>query len=115
MSRARRIDTGVLSLSTPGVYFGDVAEARSWAREVNEFCALLLGIALVKPRAHYVVPAALAYSLFAVPHFFYHLMNREMAGPGQQVFLTVGNAVVALLGLAPIPLVLSRRSSPAPR
>ncbi len=33
------IQTGVLSLSTPGVYFGDLAEARSWAREVNEFCA----------------------------------------------------------------------------
>jgi hypothetical protein len=78
--------------------------------------ALLLGIALIKPRAHYVVPAALAYSLFAVPHFFYHLLNMEMASAGQQVFLTVGNAVVALLGLTPILLVaISRRSGPAPR
>lgn len=33
------IQTGILSLSTPGVYFGDVAEARSWAREINEYCA----------------------------------------------------------------------------
>ncbi|MFI9380125.1 amidohydrolase family protein [Kutzneria sp. NPDC052558] len=36
------IQTGVLSLSTPGVYFGDVPEARSWAREINEFCAALV-------------------------------------------------------------------------
>jgi len=33
------IQTGILSLSTPGVWFGDNAEARSWAREINEFCA----------------------------------------------------------------------------
>jgi predicted TIM-barrel fold metal-dependent hydrolase len=33
------IRTGILSLSTPGVYFGDVTEARSWARSVNEYCA----------------------------------------------------------------------------
>jgi predicted TIM-barrel fold metal-dependent hydrolase len=33
------IQTGILSLSTPGVYFGDVAEARRWAREINEFTA----------------------------------------------------------------------------
>ncbi|HTI27622.1 MAG TPA: amidohydrolase, partial [Kutzneria sp.] len=31
------IQTGILSLSTPGVWFGDNAEARSWAREINEF------------------------------------------------------------------------------
>ncbi|MEU0883386.1 amidohydrolase family protein [Lentzea sp. NPDC005914] len=33
------IQTGILSLSTPGVYFGDVAEAQKWAREINEYCA----------------------------------------------------------------------------
>lgn len=33
------IQTGILSLSTPGVYFGDAVEARRWAREVNEYSA----------------------------------------------------------------------------
>ncbi|MFC0540723.1 hypothetical protein [Kutzneria chonburiensis] len=70
--------------------------------------ALLLAIAFVKPRTHFVVPAALAYSMFAVPHFFYHLLNTEVASPGQQALLTIANAVVALLGLAPIPVALLR-------
>ncbi|MVU80663.1 amidohydrolase family protein [Nocardia sp. ET3-3] len=36
------IQTGILSLSTPGVYFGDIAEARGWAREINEYSADLV-------------------------------------------------------------------------
>jgi predicted TIM-barrel fold metal-dependent hydrolase len=36
---AHGIQTGVLSLSTPGVWFGDDAEARHWARDVNDFSA----------------------------------------------------------------------------
>lgn len=37
-----QIAAGVLSVSTPGVHFGDDAEAVKWAREVNEYCADLV-------------------------------------------------------------------------
>jgi len=33
------VDTAVLSLSTPGVWFGDAAEAAYWARHVNDYAA----------------------------------------------------------------------------
>ena len=33
------VQTGILSLSTPGVYFGDAAEARRRAREISEYSA----------------------------------------------------------------------------
>ncbi|MDN3354238.1 hypothetical protein [Actinomadura sp. DC4] len=66
--------------------------------------ALLLGIALVVPRRAYVVPAALAFSVFAVPHFVFHVEHLENATTGQAVFLTTANAAVALLGLLTVVL-----------
>ena len=71
--------------------------------------ALLLGIALVAPRTAYVIPAALAYSVFAVPHFVFHLEHLETASTGQAVFLTSANAAVALLGLLTVVLAVVRR------
>ncbi|SDW76184.1 hypothetical protein SAMN05421504_1011439 [Amycolatopsis xylanica] len=70
--------------------------------------ALILGIALVKPKTHFVVPAALAYLAFAVPHFFFHLLNMDAASHGQKMFLTIGNAAVALFALAAIALAVGR-------
>jgi hypothetical protein len=70
--------------------------------------ALLLGIALVAPRTHFVLPAALAYSLFAVPHFFFHLAHLDHATGGQAIFLTTANAIVAFLGLGIVVLALIR-------
>jgi hypothetical protein len=70
--------------------------------------ALLLGIAMVRPKAHFVVPAALAYSIFAVPHFFYHLVNLENFTLGEAITLTLANGVVALLGIGVILLTAAR-------
>lgn len=39
---ANGVETAVVSVSTPGVWFGDVTEARHWARRVNEFGAALV-------------------------------------------------------------------------
>jgi hypothetical protein len=70
--------------------------------------ALLLGIALVKPRAVFVIPAVLAYLAFAVPHFFFHLNHLEHATSGQAVLLTTANAFVVLLGIAVVLLTAAR-------
>ena len=70
--------------------------------------ALLLGIAAVRPKAHFVIPAALAYSIFAVPHFFYHLAHLDGASSGEAIVLTTGNAAVALLGMAIVAATIAR-------
>ncbi|MGC4813718.1 hypothetical protein ACLQ29_24575 [Micromonospora sp. DT228] len=70
--------------------------------------AVVLGIALVAPRAAFVIPAAAAFSTFAIPHFFFHVTHLGHASPGEAVFLTTANAVVALLGLLVIALTLIR-------
>ncbi|MGC4758905.1 hypothetical protein [Micromonospora trifolii] len=77
--------------------------------------ALLLGIAAVKPKAHFVIPAAAAYSVFALPHFFYHLTNMQGASVGEAILLTTANAAVALIGLVIILLTAVRDRSAARR
>jgi len=39
---ARSVRSAIVSVSTPGVHLGDVAEARAMARSVNEYCAALV-------------------------------------------------------------------------
>ncbi|MEV4823245.1 hypothetical protein [Micromonospora sp. NPDC049274] len=70
--------------------------------------AVVLGTALVAPRAAFVIPAAAAFSTYAIPHFFFHLTHLDHASPAEAVFLTTANAVVALLGLLAITLTLIR-------
>lgn len=70
--------------------------------------ALLLGIALVRPRAHFVIPAALAFSVFSVPHFVYHVTHLEGATLGEAIALSAANASVALLGLAVVLVTVER-------
>jgi hypothetical protein len=70
--------------------------------------AFLLLIALIAPKAHYVIPAVLAYSFFSIPHFFFHLAHLDNATGAQAAFLIGGNALVALLGVTAIVLTIVR-------
>lgn len=70
--------------------------------------ACILGIALVQPKAHFVIPAALAFSIFAIPHFCYHVHHLEGATDAEAIALTAANALVALLGIAVILLTVAR-------
>jgi hypothetical protein len=85
--------------------------------------ALLLGIALVAPKAHFIIPATRAYSMFSVPHFFYHAahlddahgvdahsMDAPSAGThgAEALALSAVNATVALLGIAIILATIAR-------
>ena len=62
--------------------------------------AVLLVIALILPRPVIVGMATLAFSIFAVPHFVFHLEHLDHATTNEAVLLTAGNASVALIGLA---------------
>ena len=62
--------------------------------------AVLLVIALIRPRPVIVGMATLAFTIFAVPHFVFHLEHLDHATTNEAVLLTAGNASVALIGLA---------------
>ena len=70
--------------------------------------ALLLGIALVRPRAHFTIPAALAFSVFAVPHVAFHVGHLHGATPAEAIALTAANVTVALLGPAIVVITILR-------
>ena len=70
--------------------------------------AVLLGIALVTAKTSWILPATIAYTVFAVPHFVFHAAHLGHATPGEAAFLLIGNAVVALLGLITLALTLLR-------
>jgi hypothetical protein len=70
--------------------------------------AVVLTIALVRPRAVFVIPATLAYSIYAIPHFFFHAHHLDGATTVEAIALTAANALVAVMGLAIITLTLAR-------
>ncbi len=61
--------------------------------------AVLLLIAVIRPRPVIVGMAALAYSIFAVPHFVFHLEHLTAATMSEAALLTAANAFVALIGV----------------
>ena len=72
--------------------------ARDFGGATLGIAAVLL-VALIRPDPWLVLVAGLAYSLFGVPHFVFHLEHLEHATTVQAILLTAGNGVVALLGV----------------
>ena len=72
--------------------------------------AALLVVAAIRPRGAFVLPATIAYSVFSIPHFVFHLEHLAGATAPQAVFLVAGNAAVAALGVLVIAVTVVRRS-----
>jgi hypothetical protein len=70
--------------------------------------AVLLAVAFVRPRGSFVLPAGIAYTVFSVPHFWFHIHHLEHASAGDAAFLIFGNAGAALLGILVIVLSVLR-------
>ncbi|MEP6478733.1 MAG: hypothetical protein ABJB03_05035 [Rhodoglobus sp.] len=61
---------------------------------------VLLLVAVIRPLPAFVLMATLAYSIFAVPHFVFHLQHLAGTTAPQAVALTATNAAVAGIGVA---------------
>ena len=70
--------------------------------------AFLLVLAVVRPKTYFVVPAAVAYEIFAIPHFVFHALHLEHATGFESVMLNLLNGLVVLVALAAIVLALVR-------
>lgn len=70
--------------------------------------ALLLLIALIAPRAAFVIPAAAAYTVFSLPHFLFHLGHTHGATTFEVIALTTANAFVLAVGVGVIALAVLR-------
>jgi len=83
--------------------------ARDFGGATLGIAALLL-VAFVRPTGSFVLPAGIACTVFAVPHFVFHAAHLEHASGADTAFLLIGNAVVALLGVLVIVLAVLRMS-----
>jgi len=72
--------------------------------------AALLVVAVIRPHGAFVLPASIAYSVFSIPHFVFHLEHLAGATLPQAAFLVAGNAAVSLLGVLVIVLTVVRKS-----
>lgn len=55
-----------------------------------------------------MIPAAVAYCIFAIPHFAFHALHLEHATGFEAVALNVLNGLVVLVALAAIALTVVR-------
>jgi hypothetical protein len=60
---------------------------------------IILLIALIRPQPLLVLSGSLAYTVFAIPHFVFHLEHLEGATGFEAITLTAANASVAVIGV----------------
>lgn len=70
--------------------------------------AVLLVVAFVRPYGGFALPAGIAYTVFSLPHFVFHVTHLDEATSADAVFLIVGNGLAALLGVLVIVLAVLR-------
>ena len=70
--------------------------------------AVLLTIGAIRPRGIFPLPAGIAYTVFAIPHFVFHAEHLEHASAADVAFLLLGNGGAALLGVLVIVLAVLR-------
>ena len=77
--------------------------------------ALLLSLACLRPKAHFVIPASAAFLVFAVPHGVFHSAHLDHATALEATLLVASLVTVVLLAGAAIVLTLLRdRAAAAP-
>ena len=69
---------------------------------------MLLVVAFIRPRGPFVLPAGVAFTVFAIPHFVFHLEHLEHASAADAAFLIAGNGIVMLLGVLVIVVCVLR-------
>jgi hypothetical protein len=72
--------------------------------------AVLLAIGAIRPRGIFPLPAGIAYTVFAIPHFVFHAGHLEHASAADVAFLLLANGGAALLGVLVIVLAVLRMS-----
>ncbi|MES1212288.1 MAG: hypothetical protein ABUT11_01945 [Leifsonia sp.] len=70
--------------------------------------AALLIVAAIRPGGPFPLPAGIAFSVFAIPHFVFHAAHLDHASAADVAFLLIGNGVAALLGMLVIVLAVLR-------
>ena len=76
--------------------------------------AVLLVLACVSPKAHFVIPACAAFLVFAVPHFVFHTGHLDQATTLEATLLVASLGIVVLLAGCAIVLTLLRDRAAAP-
>lgn len=70
--------------------------------------AALLIVAAIRPGGSFPLPAGIAVSVFAIPHFVFHAGRLVHSSASDAAFLIIGNGLAVVLGVLVIVLAVLR-------